>query len=269
MRLPPRLRVLARQIIRGRGGVLADGEFVAPDWDTYTMDVARPFVPLESPAKEQRVVDEALAALVASGILPHARYDRQRFQAMRDAVRDRFDVPWSAITPRVQRLIYAINAIHRPAVMVAAGVFCGNTFISNAGAAVGPGAVYKARHLVGLEILPDEAARAERNIRRIDDSGVARIIAADAVAYCAEFRESIDLLYLDADGDRGRGKGIYLEITEAAWKHLPPGSLLLAHNSVNSAAELRDYFAFVRDPANCRASVNAVLDTEGLEVSIR
>jgi hypothetical protein len=36
--------------------------------------------------------------------------------------------------------------------MIAAGIFCGNTFISNAGAAVGPGACYTARELVGLEV---------------------------------------------------------------------------------------------------------------------
>ena len=36
-------------------------------------------------------------------------------------------------------------------------MFCGNTFISNAGAAVGPGAVYEATALVGLEIDPRKA----------------------------------------------------------------------------------------------------------------
>jgi len=46
---------------------------------------------------------------------------------------EQFEVPWTAISPRVQRLIWAINAIRRPANMIAAGVFCGNTFIFNAG----------------------------------------------------------------------------------------------------------------------------------------
>lgn len=118
------------------------------------MDVERPFAPLESPAKEQRVVGEALATLVKASVLHHDRYDPARFPAMRQAMQQDFQIPWSAISPRVQGLIYAINAIHRPAVTLAAGVFCGNTFISNAGAAVGPGAVYAARTLVGLAINP-------------------------------------------------------------------------------------------------------------------
>jgi len=78
-----------------------------------------------------------------------------------------------------------------------------------------------------------------------------------------------DLLYLDANGDRGRGKGIYLEILEAAHDCLSPGALVLAHNSVNAAEKLHDYLAFVRDPAHMTASLNIILDPEGLEVSAR
>ena len=53
------------------------------------------------------------------------------------------------------------------------GVFCGNTFISNAGAAVGPGACYQARSLVGVEIKPAEAERARVN-RLLDEISRAR-----------------------------------------------------------------------------------------------
>jgi hypothetical protein len=77
----------------------------------------------------------------------------------------------------------------------------------------------------------------------------------------------IHLLYLDANDDSGRGKGIYLEITQAAYDRMPSGSVVLAHNSVNMAASLKHYLDFVRDPANFRASVNIILDSEGLEVS--
>ncbi len=168
----------------------------------------------------------------------------------------------------MQRLIYAINAIVRPVNLIAAGVFCGNTFISNAGAAVGPGAVYEARRAVGIEIRPEEAERAERNVRRLDATGVAKVIAADAVQYAADVDAPIDLLYLDAS-DADRGKGLYLDILRAGWQHVPADGVILAHNSVNGGPELGGYFDFVRDEANCRASVNVVLDPEGLEVSIR
>jgi len=239
------------------------------DWARYRMDYADPHRELEPEAREIAVVAAALEALREAGILPHTDYDRGKMLAHRRAVRELFDIPWTAITPRVQRLLYAINAITRPRVMIAAGVFCGNTFISNAGAAVGPGACYAAEQLLGVEIKPEEAARAERNVRRIDPTGVARVSAADAVEVVAAFPTDINLLYLDADGDRGRGKGIYLEILEAGLDRLPPGSLALAHNSVNAADTLRHYLAFVRDPAHFRAGVNVAIDGEGLEVSLR
>jgi predicted O-methyltransferase YrrM len=231
------------------------------------MNYREPHRDIEPPEREIAVVDEALAALHAAGILPHTRYDGQRFLAHRRAVAEHFEIPWTAITPRMQRLLYAINAICQPACMVAAGIFCGNTFISNAGAAVGPGACYEASRLVGVEIKPQEAARAERNVRRIDPTGVAAVLAADAIDVVRDLDGNIDLLYLDADGTPEKGKGIYLDILQAAWDKMPPGSVVLAHNSENAAGRLNHYLQFVRDPKNMRASVNVVLDPEGLEVS--
>lgn len=244
-------------------------EFRAGDWDSYRMDYHVPHGSLEPAEREIAVVDAALAALRAAEVLTHTEYDHEKMLAMRRAVAERFDIPWTAISPRVQRLIYAINAIRQPAVMVAAGCFCGNTFISNAGAAVGPGACYAACDLVGIEIKPDEAARAQRNVQQLGADSVARIVAADAVPFVRDYKDPIDLLYLDADGTDERGKGVYLDILEAGYDRMEPGSLVLAHNSVNAASKLHHYLAFVRDPSHFQASVNVVLDPEGLEVTVR
>lgn len=241
--------------------------YQSPDYLSYRMEMTDPFRELEPLAEEIAVVDGALRALCAAGILPHARYDGDKLLAHRRAVAETFEIPWTAITPRMQRLIYAVNAIAQPPNILAAGVFCGNTFVSNAGAAVGPGACYAARQLLGVEILPEEAARAERNVRRLDPTGVARVVAADAVQVAADFPEAIHLLYLDADGAGKRGKGVYLDILEAAWDRLPAGALILAHNSINCADALAHYLAFVRDPAHLTASLNVMIDGEGLEVS--
>lgn len=244
-------------------------EHRAADWNEYDMDYADPHHQLEPLDREAAVVDEALTSLKEAGILPHTQYDHAGMLAHRAAVAELFEIPWTAITARMQRLLYAINAIVRPENMIAAGVFCGNTFISNAGAAVGPGACYGAHRLIGVEINSEEAARAERNVRRIDPTGVARVVAADAVEFVREFLDPIHLLYLDADGAGGKGKGIYLDILEAGYARMPAGSIVLAHNSVNSAERLKDYLAFVRDERNFRASVNVIIDGEGLEVSVR
>lgn len=239
------------------------------DADEYRMDYQNPHRELEPLEDEIAVVAGALDALKDAGALAHTEYDHAKMLAHRNAVQDLFEIPWTAITPRMRRLLYAINAIARPANMIAAGVFCGNTFISNAGAAVGPGACYAASDLVGVEIDPDKAALAERNVRRIDPTGVARIVADDAVCVVGQFAEPIHLLYLDADGTDERGKGVYLDILEKAYDQMLPGSLVLAHNSVNAADRLKHYLEFVRERAYFRASVNVVFDREGLEVSVK
>jgi predicted O-methyltransferase YrrM len=244
-------------------------------------DPHRSLEPLEV---EIEVVDRALDALVQAGILPHARYDTAKMLAHRAAVRERFDIPWTAITPRMQRLLYAINAIAQPQVMVAVGIFCGNTFISNAGAAIGPGASYRAQHLVGLEIRQKEADRARRNVAALvdgqgrsvagsqlltDDGTLVEILGEDGILWLHETKNPVDLLYLDADGPRGKGKSIYLDLVQAAEHVLHPGSLVLAHNSVNDARGLADYLRYVRDPAHFRESANMIVDDQGLEVSMR
>jgi len=232
------------------------------------MEWGDPHRELEPLDREIEIIDDALTTLVDAGILPDTAYDKDRMLAHRAAVRDRFDIPWTAITPRMQRLLYAINAIARPATVVAVGIFCGNTFIANAGAAVGPGACYVAQRLIGLEIRPKEAELAARNVAAIDPEGRARILGEDGVPFLRDIDGTVDLLYLDADGTGGRGKSIYLDLTEAAQHALRPGSLLLAHNSVNSADQMADYLSFVRDSTCFRESVNMFVDGEGLEVSL-
>lgn len=245
-----------------------NGEFRAADWETYRMNTREPFVELEAPEAEIAVVHAALEALKDAGIIGRASYDHAAFEAHREAVRESFEIPWTAISPRQERLIWALNAIRRPARMLAAGVFCGFTFICNAGAGAGPGAVYEPEDLVGIEIKADEAERAAKNVRSFAPGSRTRIVAADAVAFAADYCGMIDLLYLDASGPSS-GKAIYLEILEAARAHLSPDALVLAHNSVNSAENLADYLAFVRDPARMSASLNVILDNQGLEVSVR
>lgn len=243
--------------------------FEVEGWAQYVMDWYAPHRQLEPAEDEIAVVARGLETLVSSGILPHSRYDDQKFLAHRAAVRERFDIPWTAITPRMQRLLYAINAIAQPEVMIAVGIFCGNTFISNAGAAIGPGACYEADLLVGLELRATEADRARRNVATLDPNGAdVRILGEDAKPWLQAFDGTIDLLYLDPDGPRGTGKSIYLDMLQAGLPKLRPGSLIVAHNSVNSARQLADYLAFVRDPAHFSESVNMVVDDQGIEVTL-
>jgi predicted O-methyltransferase YrrM len=237
-------------------------EYRSSDWESYVMDWhGDPHPRMEAPEDEIVEIDSALSALVDRGILAHRSYDRDLFLAHRQAVREQFEIPWTGISPRMQRLLYAINAVTQPDVMVAMGVFCGNTFISNAGAAIGPGACYEAKRLVGIEIVGPEANRARRNVATVDPDGRAEILGIDGVDWLAGFDGLIDLLYIDADGS-------YVKIIEAAIGKLRTGSLVLAHNSVNLYDELAEYLSFVRDPARSSVSMNMIIDDQGLEASL-
>lgn len=238
--------------------------YESKDWREYIMDwKGDPHPVMEPLEKEIEEVDKALQALADLGILSSVEYEKQLFLIHRQTVRERFEIPWTGISPRVQRLLYAINSILKPATMVAMGVFCGNTFISNAGAAIGPGACYKARRLVGIEIKPDEAERARKNVSTIDAETEAEILATDGIEWLDTNTDAIDLLYIDADGS-------YLPIIQKAKEgtSLRRGSIVLAHNSANTYEELKPYLQFVRDPRNTVESINVLIDDAGLEVSV-
>jgi len=243
--------------------------YEAPDWRQYSMDYHEPHKELEPIEKEIAIVAAALNVLQGSAIIPKTEYDHEKMLAHRRLVRDTFEIPWTAISPRVQRLLYAISATAQPRTLIAAGIFCGNTFISCAGAAVGAGACYRAQRLVGVEIDPERAEMARRNLAKIDPGGVTEIRCEDAVKTAKEFEGKIDMLYLDADGGPERGKGIYQDILEAAYDRLPSGAIVLAHNSVNCSGRLQHCLAFVRDSAHMRESVNVIIDGEGVEVSAK
>jgi predicted O-methyltransferase YrrM len=243
--------------------------FQPVDSEKYAMDFHQPFRAIEPLEREIAVIDDALEMLVKLAVLPHRHYDGAKLLAHLAAVQQHFEIPWTAISPRVHRLLYAVNAIKQPRVMVAVGVFCGNTFIANAGAAIGPGACYNAQRLVGIEIRPEEADRARRNVASIDTHHRAEIIAADGIPWLRAFDGAIDILYLDANGLNGRGKAIYLDLLEAAEHALVQGSIVLAHNSVDNANGLAEYLAYVRHPAHFRESVNMMVDDQGVEVSLK
>jgi predicted O-methyltransferase YrrM len=244
--------------------------YEAPGGRMFQMNFYDPHRVLEPVEAEIAVVDAALATLVEARILPHGEYDHAKMLAHRDAARERMEIPWTAITHRQQRLMYAVNAILQPQIMVAVGIFCGNTFMSNAGAAIGPGAVYTAERLVGLEIRAEEADRARRNVEQFRNGYErfpAEILGQDGTAWLKAYGGSIDLLYLDADGFQGQGKSIYLEMLLAAEHALRPGSVILAHNSVNCAEGLADYLTYVRTAPRYGVSANMIVDDQGLEVT--
>lgn len=255
--------------------------YYSENWQAHIMGIHSgnsAFHVFEEEEKEILVIEKALEELVNFGILQNTSYEHSKFAALREAIKNNensFEIPWTGISPRMQRLIYAINAIKKPQVVVCAGIFCGYTFICNIGAAIGPGACYQAKHLYGFEILEQEAERARNNIGTLDVNKETSIFSGDTVEWLSSSKTPIDLLYIDAkpvDWDKSYEKpeesSEYHKIVKAAIPNLAKGSLVLAHNSMNAADYLNDYLTFVRSPDNFSASVNLAIDDSGLEVTL-
>ena len=62
--------------------------------------------------------------------------------------------------------------------------------------------------------------------------------------------------------------GLYSITIEISYDRMLSGSVVLAHNSVIAARQLKFYLSFVRDLAHSRASFNLILDIEELRGSI-
>lgn len=249
-------------------------QITRPAWETtyYLTDTGgRSRVDLDDEAGR---VAEALDELHARGILPHTDYDGAAFERLRAAVKAQFEVPWTSITPVMERLLYALPAILQPRCLCCCGIFAGNTLIWNVGAATGPGAVYDGATVVGCEVVPEHVDQARRNLAAI---------GAPCDIRCQDGHETvaslgpIDYLYLDANGpndhpdERRRGKRIYTTLLEAAEPYLAPGALIVAHDTVPDwfARSASCYFALCRDRTRFRHSVEVRIDEMGVEVTQR
>ncbi|HEX29198.1 class I SAM-dependent methyltransferase [Candidatus Poribacteria bacterium] len=226
---------------------------------------------------EEENIEIAIREMKGYGMLPEdGDYDRERFAALRKAVRENFEIPWTSITPPMERLLYAIAAIHRPRNVVGIGIFCGNTLVWNVGPACGPGKVYQAEHLVGVDVDEKAIHIARDNFKRIGASDEVEILAEDGHAVLERIDYPIDLLYLDAHGPLPGTSGpstklIYLTLLERAYDRIPPGGIVVAHDTlpewfIRTAGK---YLEFVRDRSNFRISLSIQPDKEGIEVSLK
>ena len=81
-------------------------EYTEPDWREYNKGWnGDPHSMMESLESEIQVVDRALSVLRDNEMIPHVTYDHDKFTAHRNAVKENFEIPWTGITPRMQRLL--------------------------------------------------------------------------------------------------------------------------------------------------------------------
>ncbi|MEW6357064.1 MAG: class I SAM-dependent methyltransferase [Planctomycetota bacterium] len=223
---------------------------------------------VQNPALDERGnIDEAIRHLQEWGVLEgRGDCNHASFEALRKVVHAHFNIPWTSITPAMERLLYAISAVNRPRNVVAVGIFCGNTLIWNVGPACGPGKCYAAQRLIGIEVKPDRAGMARDNLRAIGVTDSVQVIAGDGHEILRQIDYPIHLLYLDCDCP-------YKPMLDAAYDKVPQGGLVIAHNTLHKGwlkeKTSHEYLAHVRDPAVFRESVSVEPDDLGIEVSMK
>jgi predicted O-methyltransferase YrrM len=117
-------------------------------------------------------------------------------------------------------------------------------------------------HLITIEIHPDEAETARKNIRRAKVPPHIDVIAGDAIKIIPTLTGKFDMMFIDAD------KTEYLEYLRLAENKLHKGSVIVADNAGTFANQMKDYLDYVRSSGKYRSKY-VPIGNDGLEISTR
>jgi predicted O-methyltransferase YrrM len=220
---------------------------------------------------EVDTVRSILAWLKQEGIVPEgATYDEKAFSELRQEVKRYFTVPGTSITPVMERLLYMLSSVRRPRRVIGIGTYCGNALVWSVGSSCGPGRVYQADKVYGIDIDAEATESARTNLGKLRNTDHIELIAEDGLKAVERLEGPFDYVFLDVDSVE-LGKGLYLELLKALYEKVVVGGWVLAHDVVVPpfAGQLEGYLAFVRDGKNFRESILFDVDAFGLELSVR
>lgn len=261
-------------VLKERGMVARDARF---NWDApgnLRREVAYrdyDFLLLLGRVAEAEIVRSSLNWLAGQNLVAReASYDAHAFEALRTEVRATFDIPGTSITPVMERLLYALSAVRRPRRAIGLGTYCGYALVWVAGASCGPGRVYAADRVIGIDIDAEATERARANLFKLDHTAHFELLAEDGLRAVERLEGPFDYVYLDAES-RDQGKGINLDLLARLYDKVEEGGWVLAHDTTVPpfARQFEAYLAFVRDRANFRESISFDVDPFGLELSIK
>ncbi len=89
--------------------------------------------------------------------------------------------------------------------------------------------------LTTFDISEERTRLARENFKKVGMDAMVTIVLGDAHQEVTKLREPIDLLFIDAD------KPGYIDYLDKLLPLVRPGGLIVAHNTTNSAPDLKDY----------------------------
>jgi protein-L-isoaspartate O-methyltransferase len=240
---------------------------------------------------ETKTIDAALELLKREGHVPaSADYDQRAVELHRAELKERFEGPWTSLSPTMERLMYMLTSVKRPAHMLELGSFWGYTLGWFAGPCIGPNRAYTAERIIGIDVDADMVEKARANFKKLENVSEVELIAEDARTALDRIDGPFDFVYLEAKYENraiaeaeaaaqasgesdplGPVSGLYLILLKQLYDRLPSGAWVMAHDNLDWTArkELAPYLAFVRDKAHFSESICFDIDGCGIELSIR
>ncbi len=234
----------------------------------------------ESPEEEEKKVEIVLSELKNYGMIPHTEYNYEKFLHYRNLVHDNFFVYWTAINPPMERLLYALSEILKPKNILGLGIFTGNPVAWSLGPAIEQ--EYEIEKLAAVEIDENHARLCDENFKEIttrnDKDGFTNITvsihARDGFEVLKEYsEESIDLLYLDANGfdpaTKKNSKNINTTFLKRGYSKIKPGGYAMCHNAYQKSFRKKasGYLDFTDNEEYFEKTATCAIDEMGLEVS--
>lgn len=249
-----------------------------PEWDAvyYHSKERDGQVKLEQEPEEAVITKVAMVLdeLKSHGFISRTDYDHDAFDAYRTLVHENFFIFWTAITPPMERLLYALSDIIQPKTILGLGIFTGNPVAWSLGPAIQQR--YPATSLAAVEIDPNHARICKDNFDEIRGDVPVTIHAEDGFEVLKRYGPAeIDLLYMDANGtdpETGeKGKRINHSFLRRGYDHIAPGGYAMCHNAYQQASlhEFQPYLDFAADETHFSKTATIGIDEQGLEVSIK
>ena len=234
----------------------------------------------ESFSDELDKVRYCLNSLKSQGYIDHTNYSVDKFKEFRLLVHEKFVVYWTAINPPMEHLLWALSEITQPKRIMGLGIFTGNPVVWSMGPALMN--LYSCDVLEAVEIDKDHARVCQNNFDAISFPGKVAVYAEDGFDVISRVADqSVDLLYLDANGKdplgktwskrRSNTKRINYSFLFKMLPKIKPSGFAMCHNVYQPSfrEHAGDFLELTADVEHFSKTVTLAIDEMGLEFSIK